>query len=440
MNTRSSSSKRAAYHADDFAEAGVGRGLESRLDAGVGKGVPVGCLQSPKGNSGTILSWIPTSLTLAATLLTAVIYAIPCQAQSYNAAAQQRNSDKGLWVCNFGFFSEFQGAGLQKSGRSNATLALTFAEGGSFPDLTFDKAGNLWLAFVADQGSGVGELTRNELATGKKGLRFSVLLSYIDADPNPLFSPLSLAFDPAGDLWVASIARTAGTLPYSLVEYTPDQLTASGGPTPASTITFANGSGIVPSLVRFDSAGDLWLAYQFSQSDPSPAVLEYTPVQIAELQNGGSPMPAITVVAGSLKISAIAFDKQGNLWIAASNEGGNPNGVDGGTVEMFQVAGKSGTLSEPEVTVTPAPVSSINQSLDQPSGLAFDGSGSLWVSNRLSSDQISGSRNTSGFLVKFAANQLTASGSPVPPTVISPNRKATNLQNPTSVIFGPIIK
>jgi secreted PhoX family phosphatase len=185
----------------------------------------------------------------------------------------------------------------------------------------------------------------------------------------------------------------------------------------------------------------MWLGHQFSQSGSSPAVLEFTPPQIAELEMGGSPIPALSVMAGfELSISAIVFDEKGNLWIAAQNPGGDPNGVDGGTLEMFQVAGKSGALSQPDVTITPASISSINQSLDEPSGLAFDGQGSLWVSNRLSSDQVSGSRNSTGFLVKFKANQLIASGSPVPSVVINPNRKASNLQNPTTVIFGSTAK
>jgi hypothetical protein len=370
------------------------------------------------------------TLTLVVALLAALLKAIPCQAQS----------SKGLWVCNLDFFDEFQGASLRRSGRSNANFGLAFADGGIFPDLTSDKSGNLWIPFLADQG-GVGELTRSELTTGKSGFRFHVLLSYEGVDPNPLFSPFSLAFDPDGDLWVASLAETAtGGLPYNLVEYTPDQLRTNGSPTPASTITFPNGSGIVPNLVRFDSAGDLWLGHLLALSGP-PAVVEYTPEQIAELQTGGSPTPALTVLPGTslVDVPAIAFDENGNLWLAASSQAGNPNGVDGGTLEMFDLAGKSGKLSEPDLTLTPTAISSINQSLDQPSGLAFDDRGNLWVSNGTSSDAISGSRHSSGFLVRFDADQLTASGSPLPPIVITPNRRGTNLHNPGTVIFGPTV-
>jgi secreted PhoX family phosphatase len=195
-------------------------------------------------------------------------------------------------------------------------------------------------------------------------------------------------------------------------------------------------------LILFDSAGDLWLGSQFSVSDGSVAVIEYTPAQIAEMQMGASPTPALTVKTESEfgGLSAITFDEKGNLWIAVPNTESGANGVNGGLVEMFNVAGKTGTLSQPDVMITPSAISSINQSLDEPYGLAFDDQGSLWVANRQSSDQVSGSRNSTGFLVKFAANQITASGSPVPPTIVSPNRKSTNIDNPTTIVFGPTVK
>ena len=157
---------------------------------------------------------------------------------------------------------------------------------------------------------------------------------------------------------------------------------------------------------------------------------------------GGSPAPALTIEAGSdfEAIWAMAFDAKNNLWIAASTFDHNSNGVDGGVVEMFKVAGKSGTLSQPDVTISPSAISSINQSLDRPSGLALDDQGSLWVSNPTSSDQVAGAANSTGFIVKFTPDQLTASGSPVPPTIISPNRKGSNVKFPSPIVFGPTVK
>jgi hypothetical protein len=377
--------------------------------------------------------WTRRNAALAVLLLM-LINAVPCQSQPYPVATQKKGSPQGLWVSNSGFFDEFQGGSIEKNGRPHPALGLTFAECcPSFQALTFDKSRNLWVGFVADQGSGVGELKRNELNTSNRRLLFHVTLSY-DEDPNPLFSPRSLAFDPAGDLWVTD------NYPLNLYEYTPDQLATSGGPTPASTITFPNGSGIVPALILFDSAGDLWLTDQFSVSDSTIAVVEYTPAQIAELQMGTLPTPTLTVVAGpqSDGLSAITFDKSGNLWIAAPATEYGAGLVYGGLLEMFQVAGKTGTLSQPDVVITPSAISSTNQtnqSMDRPFGLAFDDQGGLWVSSN-----ISDGRDDTGFIVKFAAKQLTTSGSPVPPIVLTPNRKADNLQWPSPIVIGPTVE
>lgn len=384
-----------------------------------------------------MLRWTTLAAALAAVLLTTVIYAGPCQSQTYTEAAHEK--PQGLWVVNAQFFDEFQGKSLQKSGSPSATFALTFGECcPSFPDLTFDQAGNLWIAFIAELGVGVGELTRDELNPSKRVFRFHVELSLVASGAaDPFLYPSTLAFDPAGDLWVAGTAPTN-----TLIEFTPDQLATSGNPTPASTINFSGDSTVGPSQIQFDSAGDLWIAEETLVSDDSEAAIEYTPTQITEMQMGGSPTPILTVLAGSgfFGISAITFDKSGNLWMAVPNPGIGANGVAGGIVEMFNVAGKTGTLSQPNVVITPAAISPINQSLDRPSGLAFDNQGGLWVSSNLSSDQISGSRNSTGFIVKFAANQLGASGSPVPPIVLTPNHKASNLYHPSPIIFGPTAK
>ena len=121
--------------------------------------------------------------------------------------------------------------------------------------------------------------------------------------------------------------------------------------------------------------------------------------------------------------------------MAVPGTSGGANQMYGGLLEMFEVAGKTGTLSQPDVMITPAAISATNQSMDRPYGLAFDDQGGLWVSSNISS----GSDDT-GFIVKFARDQLATSGSPVPPIVLIPNRKATNLDYPSPIVFGPIVK
>ena len=82
--------------------------------------------------------------------------------------------------------------------------------------------------------------------------------------------------------------------------------------------------------------------------------------------------------------SGLAFDSRGNLWIANASLN---------TLVMFG----AGQLGE---SGTPTPSVVIGGSLGGPSGLAFDAAGNLWVSN-------SGSA-----ILRFAAGQLTSSGTP----------------------------
>jgi len=371
---------------------------------------------------------IRRTITLAAVLATTFIYAGPCQSQAYPAAAQKTKS-QGLWVINFNFLDEFQGESLKKSGEPRETFGLTSADGSSsIPNLTFDHAGNLWVIF----GTGVGELTRNELSTSKRRFRFHVQLSFVATGAaDPYIFPSTLAFDPAGNLWLAGIAPQS-----TLIEFTPDQWATSGNPTPASTTNFPGDSGIGSRSILFDSAGDLWLAIQYSASDNSVAVNEYTPAQIAEMQMGASPTPTLTVKAGpgSDGLSAFTFDRSGNLWILVPTTESGANLVYGGLVEMFNVAGKTGTLSQPDILISPAGISSTNQSMDRPNGLAFDDQGGLWVSSDISSG-----RYDTGFIVRYAPNQLTTSGSPVPRVVLTPNHKGSNLDYPAPIIFGPTV-
>jgi hypothetical protein len=406
-------------------------------------GIPISTISDDRLKSHPELklpspSRIPRSIALAAALvLAAVIKAPPSRAASYGANASTKRASQGLWVVEEGSFAEFQGTSLKNGGKPNPALHLAVA-GPAIADIVFDKVGNLWIGFLAETGvEQISELTRNELLSSKKFKLFHVTISYPHDGGEPLDDLSSLAFDPAGDLWAA--VPTTG----NLIEYTPDQLVASGTPTPAATLHFTDGPSTTPAVIRFDSAGNLWLAYPGVYSSPWASAVEFTAAQVIEIQMGGSPVPSLVVEAlGSdlVAVSAIAFDANANLWIAGVTYGIDPNGVDGGSVQMFDVTGKSGTLSQPDVTISPSAISSINQSLDAPSGLAFDQKGNLWIANSKSSDQVSGGANSTGFIVKFAAGQLTASGSPVPPTVISPNQKGSNLKYPGRVVFGPTVK
>ncbi len=117
-----------------------------------------------------------------------------------------------------------------------------------------------------------------------------------------------LAFTGAGDLWVASWSGS------TLSEYKPTQLTASGNPTPAVTIT--SDAKTPPSLdgpenVALDASGDLWVANSHSNT-----VVEYTPTQLTA---SGSPTPAVTI---SSKTASLDYPRGSGLHLLGRSLGG----------------------------------------------------------------------------------------------------------------------
>jgi sugar lactone lactonase YvrE len=136
-------------------------------------------------------------------------------------------------------------------------------------------------------------------------------------------SPNALAFDTAGNLYVANYVN--GTV---------DKVTPSG-----AVSTFVSGFGN-PRGLAFDAAGNLYVA-----DGKADTVSKVTPAGVVS-----------TFASGFIDPYALAFDASGNLYV--SNTG-------------------SDTVSE----VTPAGVVSTLPSIPTPTGLAFDKAGNLYVGN-----------------------------------------------------------
>ncbi len=226
-----------------------------------------------------------------------------------------------------------------------------------------DPSGNVW---VANLGSTIAEYTQAQLAAGGTPTPGVVL----SATANSLSEPSSLAFDRAGDLWVANKFPTGG----SVVEFTPSQLAASGAPTPKVTIT-SNGSRSIdtPLSLAFDGRGNLWVA-NGSSSSATSSIVGFTPAQISA---SGNPTPAVTLTPTSIAPSgssiaspdALAFDHSGNLWVA--------NTVSTGSVVAFSPA-QLATSGSPVPGVV---LASNGTNLNSPAGLTFDRFGNLWAAN-----------------------------------------------------------
>ena len=177
-----------------------------------------------------------------------------------------------LWVAATGDNTvvEYTKEELAKSGSPVPKVVLS---GGRLNDpfgVAFDNSGDLW---VSNEGSGnVVEYAKAQLS--KSG----------SPDPNvDISTPAAagIAFDSSGDLWLGSGAPTA-----TVVEYAKSQLTRPGSPALRVTMYLGLTTG-QPEAVAFDPAGDLWVA-SLIISGETGTVLEFTKAQLAK---SGAPTP-----------------------------------------------------------------------------------------------------------------------------------------------------
>jgi sugar lactone lactonase YvrE len=223
-----------------------------------------------------------------------------------------------LWVIDGGTLAEggaVAPALLEFTAAQLAALAITpdpipsvtiRSAGFTFPQqAVFDGNGDLW---VSDNGSNaIFVLTPAQLATASNDLAPEMTIA-----SNPAFQgPLGIAFDAAGDLYIANNASTSifkfnhGVLP-----------TMAGAYTLAPSVTLVDdgqGSIQAPWGLAFDAQGNLWS----SNANTPNTIVKFASSQL--MTNGG-PVPAVTLasatVAANQTLAApngIAFDNLGDL-------------------------------------------------------------------------------------------------------------------------------
>lgn len=326
----------------------------------------------------------------------------------------------GLWVGSANYISEFQGRSLQRGGDPRARLVFRSKDFSDPQSIIVDRQNNLWISYfgVNDNGGDapVVEFKRSQIGTlaGRRDVKPHVTLRAPLASSVPFVSARSLAFDSAGDLWIADDGLRV------IEEFLPTQIAHSGAPSPTLSIT-TNGS--VPELMVFDAADNLWVAW-FANAQQ---LCRFSPTDRAV---SGPANPGLVVnLSNAVGPEGLAIDPSGNIWIAG-------NGPGGDAVEMLSAADLSGSGE-----ITPVPTVTITSAVFGPligpgsclGGIAFDKFADLWVSVNSGNSECKADSQ----VVQFTPDQLSAGGNLTPALSIGENSEQTNLFLPGPIGFGP---
>lgn len=247
-----------------------------------------------------------------------------------------------------------------------------------------------------------GLWTSSAAAPAVLGLTSNQLLASGDRQPatNIFTSSAALstlngvAFDTDGTLWVASQIDSL------LVAFSPAALAKGGSMVATTVIRTHAGSLSEPTGLAFDAQHRLWVA-----NATNGTIARFDREQ---LSSDGSPTPSVVITNNGSPI-ALAFDAAGSLWVSDIRK----HKLEGYSAAQLAVSGAP----------TPHVLIGISSSaFTTPAGLAFDSHGNLWVVN--SANQT---------VVSFGAEQLAASGAPVPHIVLSSN--AGSLLIPAGLAF-----
>jgi len=154
-----------------------------------------------------------------------------------------------LWAIDQGgTIFRFDAAQLATSGSPTPSVTIDASAYSRLYGAAFDASGDLWTCAIdADE---LIMFTPAQLAAGGTVTPAVV----IDANGPSLVLPYALAFDASGDLWVANLTGS------SVVKFTPSQLASSGSPVQSVRLGAAVGGISKPDGLAFDAAGNLWVA------------------------------------------------------------------------------------------------------------------------------------------------------------------------------------
>jgi sugar lactone lactonase YvrE len=208
-----------------------------------------------------------------------------------------------LWVGNGLGEADMLGYAPSVLGASGAPAATVAAKTVGSDGFTFDNGGGLWVLGGTTADPPIARYAPAMLGTGTSGARTPAIVIRSDIFNGGSPGAKVLAFDRDSNLWVSVVYAR------KVVRLAASQLAASGSPVPAVELGGIEG----PSGLAFDAAGNLFVA------SGAKKVLRFDKAHLAsstsapDLAIGArSPPPVIGDLPDP---QGLAFDKDGNLWV-----------------------------------------------------------------------------------------------------------------------------
>jgi hypothetical protein len=292
----------------------------------------------------------------------------------FTADNGQTVGSKGLWVVNGTNVVEYNpaqvGAG---TGATAPHVSINSEVFGSPQGVAFDPMGNMWVLDTAANVKGVATPAMYEFSAAQ----LAALAT--DNAPEPVAiitsifmqGPRQIVIDVLGNAWIADPTANA------VLTYTAAQLGAQmGTQTVAPVLVISSDQFTNPSGIAFDSAGDLWVANSGTAAAAGTTIVEIKKAKIPAIPEMGTSTPKVVSDASLSNVSGtvqapwtLAIDSADNLWWTNSS-----------TSTIDSLPGVSNFVAT-VVPSTPVGSTQINSAatIDQPHGICIDDVGNIAV-------------------------------------------------------------
>jgi hypothetical protein len=268
--------------------------------------------------------------------------------------------------------SEFSNTGSAISGTNGYTGSLSNAV-----NIAFDSAGDAWVA------DGAYVYVEEFSNSGSESASYYLNYSYDSSTYSATAGSYGIAIDSAGDVWIANYnASSVSELTHKGTLLSPQGGYTGGGLSSAHS-------------VAIDHTGYAWAA---NYGDNSISQLGVTCIRLGPCQTGAVSPTGGYSGGGLNDPDSIAVDGAGNLWVANANPVvGTPNGVS-----EFS---NSGTPISPATGFAPSGANTLT-------GVAIDGSGDVWLSNSAASNVVELIGASTPVVTPIVGNLITPYGTP----------------------------